>query len=198
MFSQDDMIRLLLHLILICIPTLYCFGQNVNEKVEEESVNLKALVRYIPIDSISIVRPRQKVKLDFKTKEENIEPYPLAYPSLRGARLVLNDIHWYGDSVNLKIDGQNIKFIERKGKTVDYYLFMVECLISNSYKLGHSLIIPYATILEVKEDSVLFQLTIELYKQRNRDSKKIYSKTKNIWINREQLDGVLISEIYNN
>jgi hypothetical protein len=190
----DDMSRLL-YIILICIPTLQCFGQNGNEIVEEVPINLRTPVRYIPIDSISIIRPGQKVKLDFKTKQEHIGPYPPAYPSLRGTRRVPNDVHWYGDSVNLVIDGQNIQFVERKGKTVDYYLFMVECLLSNSYKLGHSLIIPYSTILDTKEDSVLFRLTIELYKQRNKDWKKISSRTKDIWINTGHLDGVLINEI---
>ncbi|MGC4023172.1 MAG: hypothetical protein QM734_15135 [Cyclobacteriaceae bacterium] len=45
----------------------------------------KAPVRFIPIDSISII---PKVKLDFKTNEKNIGRYPRAYPSLRGARPV--------------------------------------------------------------------------------------------------------------
>jgi hypothetical protein len=155
----------------------------------------KAPVRFIPIDSISLVRPGQKVKLDFKTNEKNIGRFPPAYPSLRGARRVPESTAWVGDTVDLTIDREKIEFIERKGKTVDWYLFMIECLESKSYKQGHSLVIRHSIIQDIKGDSILFRLTIELYKQKsNKDWKEINLRTSDIWIKLNELDGVLISE----
>jgi hypothetical protein len=156
----------------------------------------KAPVRFIPVDSISIVRPGQKVKLDFKTNELNIGGYPRTYASLRGAKHVPESTAWVGDTVYLTIDGKKIEFIERKGKTVDWYLFMIECLESKTYKQGHSLIIRHSTIQDIKSDSIMFRLTIELYKQKNnRKWKEINSRTIDLWIESKELEGVLISEI---
>lgn len=140
----------LLNVTLFCISIINSYGQ------EKPIYNLRPPIRFIPIDSTSIVQPGQKIKLDFKTKEQNIGYYPPAFPSLRGAKRVKDDRHWYGDTVDIAIDGQKIEFIERKGKTVDYYLFDVECLLSRNYKQGQSLVIPYSTILETKADSILF------------------------------------------
>jgi hypothetical protein len=155
----------------------------------------KAPVRYIPTDSISFVPTNKKVKLDFKTDKQKIGKYPSYYPSLRGVNRSQDDIHWYGDTVVLAIDGQNIEFIERKGKTVDYYLFWVECLLSRDYKRGYSLVIPYSNILDIRTDSVLFRLTIDLYKKKKRHWKKLDSRTNRLWVSKERLDGVLISEL---
>ena len=156
----------------------------------------KAPVRFVPIDSISIVRPGQKVKLDFRTDSQDIIPYPSWYPSLRGAKRIPGDIHWYGDTVTLTIDSEEIQFVERKGKTVDYYLFGLEGLESRNYKPGYVMVIPYSIIQDNNDNSVLFRLTIELYKQkRNKKWKEINSRTTDIWIDKKDLDGVLISEI---
>lgn len=170
-----------------------CFGQ---EEVEVmDSFSEIAPVRFIPTDSLFLVKNGRKVKLDFKTKYQEVGQYPSVYPSLKGARMVSNDIHWYGDTIKLTVDGHQVEFVERKGKTVDYYLFSIECLMSTNYQQGYSMVIPYSTILDTKPEAIQFQLMIEIYKHRKKDWKKIRSLTEDVWIRREQLDGVLISEI---
>lgn len=154
-----------------------------------------ARVRFVPVDSISVLRPGQKVKLDFKTKDRYVGHYQAIYPSLRGARPTPDYVHWYGDTISLTIDGQKIEFGERKGKTLDWYLFGVECLISTTQSQGLVSVIPHSTIQDIKGDSILFRLTIATHKQNsNREWTEISSRTSDIWIKSKELDGVLIQD----
>ena len=155
----------------------------------------RAPVRFIPIDSISIIRKEQNVKLDFKTKDTNVT-FPRLYPGMKGARPVPESTGWVGDTIYLTLDGERIEFIEHKGKTVDWYLFAIECLESKTYKQGHALVIRHSTIQDIRADSILFRLTIELFKEKN-DSEweTVNSRIRDIWIKSKELDGVLISEI---
>lgn len=152
-------------------------------------------VRFVPVDSISVIRPGQKVKLDFKTKDPYVGHYQSKYPSLRGAKPTPDYIHWYGDTISLTIDGQEMEFGERKGKTLHWYLFGVECLISTTQSQGLLTVIPHATIQNIKGDSILFRLTIVSQKQNNnREWAEISSRTQDIWIESRELDGVLIED----
>ena len=155
------------------------------------STSVTGQLRYITVDSLSFIKSGQEVKLDFKTRNGDWY-YPPAYPSLRGSRYIQNKA-WVGDTVNINIDSRQIQLIERKGKIIDWYLFEVERLESNNFKQGHTLVIPKSEIRDIKSDSVLFQLTMDLYKDtKNKKWKKVDTWTKDIWIKKENLDGVLI------
>ncbi len=154
----------------------------------------RAPVRYIPIDSISIVSSGQDVKLDFKGRTKNNGRVPTAYPWLRTARPT--GTSWTGDTVYLTIGNERIEFIEKKGLGVDYYYFPAERLESTTYKKEHYLTIPNSQVKEISHDSISFRLTVELDKKKgNGKWKQLYSRTVDLWIKKSDLDGVLISEL---
>lgn len=151
----------------------------------------RAPVRYIPIDSISFVPPGQDVKLDFKGKIKNNIRVPTCYPWLRTATPI--GTRWVGDTIYLTIDQEKVEFIEKKGLGVDYYYFPAERLVSKTYRKEHTLIIPRAVVKEIATDSILFCLTINLYREKRNGVRN--SKERNLWIKRKDLDGVLIHEL---
>lgn len=170
--------------------TLNLSGQEVEATIG------KPLVRFISVDSVSKIGKGQKVKLDFRTRQGWIGVVPLAFPGLRGSRQI--DGNWIGDTVSLTIDDEEVVFFERKGKTVDWYQFMLERLESTTYRHRHVLIIPHSTIQEIRNDSMLIRLHIELYKQRkNKNWKKINVKVRDTWMETSRLDGFLISDFDN-
>jgi len=91
---------------------------------------------------------------------------------------------------------RDIEFIVCKGKTVDWYLFTIECHELRTYKQGSLIAIRHSTIQDINGDSILFRFAIERYKQKsNKDWKEINSRTHDFWIESNRLDGELICEI---
>ncbi len=149
-------------------------------------------LKYVTVDSLKYIKSGQEVKLDFKTNDYKLN-YSRIYPSLKGAHPIPESTIWVGDTVNLIIDDRRIEFIEYKGKTPDWYLFSAEHLESNNYTTGHILIIPGAKIIDIKGDSVLFRLTMELFEnKRTQRGNPKDSWTIDKWIPKKMLEGVLI------
>ena len=154
----------------------------------------RASVQYIPIDSISVIPTKVDVKLDFKGNTVNDGRVPTAYPWLKTAKRT--GTGWTGDTVYLTIDTEIIEFIEWKGLGVDYYSFAEERLESTSYKNDQKMIIRSSEIKEFASDAILFRLTLEFNRKKTNGTwRRAYLRQRDVWIKRNELDGVLINEL---
>lgn len=152
-------------------------------------------VKYIPIDSVDSKFVNREVKLDFKSKGIN-----------RNVRI--------GDTVKIVLEDRMVNLVENKGWGDDYYYFAHEYLESEDYKPGLVLRIYICVVNEMTSDSILFQLTLQVYgKGKRRDYEQfrmdnrdiaIYNKGKyryfrqidshktDLWIHKNMLDGLLV------
>ncbi|MBL7834643.1 MAG: hypothetical protein JNK18_11850 [Cyclobacteriaceae bacterium] len=155
-------------------------------------------IKYIPIDSINSGFINREVKLDFTTSEN------------------VKERTWSYDTITLTFDSTPIEFVEIKGQGTDHYYFKDEFLQSENYKSGHILRIYKCVVKELHNDSIRFELTFQLYGKGKKDdyekdgwrknqnirvfSKKgharyfqqMESTTKEIWIPKKRLTGLLI------
>ena len=135
-------------------------------------------VRYVPMDSVGASIERQEVKIDFKGKnvKNNLT---------QKARIP--------DTVRIILGDKPIDLIEVKGTGVDYWYFDKEYLESNNYRSGQVLRIYKIELQKIVGDSILVRMTLQLYEKGKRKSlKQLGSETKDLWILKRMLDGVMI------
>lgn len=159
-------------------------------------------VEFVPIDSITSQFINREVKLDFTSSDTTF--------SIIKRRLTR-------DTVKLLIDNRLTDFVENKGRGVDYYYFKEEYLESESYVPGQVVRIYKCVVKEILSDSILFNLTLQVYEKckrkeyekneysLNNKNIKIYSpneearyfcsvesEIRDLWIQKRRLDGLLI------
>lgn len=137
-------------------------------------------VRYIAIDTVDQSLIGQKVKIDFKSTKRNKE-YLIQKARIR-------------DTVRISIDNKLITVIERKGTGADYWYFDNEYLESFDYDLGLILRIKEIEILEMRTDSILFRMKMERYRKIQKELERVSLDTKDIWISKEKIEGILLKE----
>jgi hypothetical protein len=157
-------------------------------------------VKYILIDSIDSDLINRAVKLDFITPDT----------SLHG-----HQRRWSYDTIILTIDKLPVHLVEIKGRGTDHYYFADEYLQSTTYESGSILRIYKWLIKELRKDSILFELTLQVYKKTKKREYELNpdnninismysndgdlrffrladSRPREIWIRKSRLDGVLI------
>src|SRR5690606_12741695 len=106
-------------------------------------------VKYIPIDSVDASHVGLNAKIDFKGKRDKKYVIQMAR---------------HRDTVNILLNNRLIDLIEVKGTGVDYWYFDMEYLKSYNYQAGQFLKIKDIEIQKVETDSILFRMTLELFR----------------------------------
>ncbi len=136
-------------------------------------------VKYIPIDSIDEKYVGQEIKIDFKSKKtkDNL---------IQKTRLA--------DTVKISLNNRQIDLIEVKGRGTDYWYFDKEYLKSYNYQRGQILRINDIEIQKIETDSILTRMTLVLTKNEKQNAKQINKETKDFWIPKDKIEGVLIKK----
>ncbi len=82
--------------------------------------------------------------------------------------------------------------VQSEGTGVDYWYFDKEYLKSYNYKQGLILKIYDIEIREIVADSILFRMTLLLNEDIEKGTKQVGSETKDIWISKDKIEGILI------
>ena len=82
--------------------------------------------------------------------------------------------------------------IEVKGRGTDYWYFDKEYLKSYNYQRGQILRINDIEIQKIETDSILTRMTLVLTKNEKQNAKQINKETKDFWIPKDKIEGVLI------
>jgi hypothetical protein len=98
------------------------------------------------------------------------------------------------DTVRVAIDNKLITVTERKGTGADYWYFDNEYLESFDYAPGLILRIKEIEILEMRTDSILFRMTMERYKKVRNKLEQVSLDTKDTWIPKAKIEGILLKE----
>lgn len=134
-------------------------------------------IGYIKVDSINMSHIGQIVRIDFKSTS--------AWTSTDGQRHIRSYVGTK-DTGTIAIDKAFFKLAERRKIYVDHGLYAEQYLECINCK-QESIFIYDATILELEELTISFQLDIET----KRKDKVVKKETKTVRINRNKLDGVM-------
>lgn len=127
-------------------------------------------IEYIRIYEINKGLLNKEIKIDFK-------------PRL-GDSNIRNE-----DTVELKINGANIRLVEKRKVGADYWYYDDQYLQPIDQLNGNKIKIYKTEVKDINSEAILFELFIEFY---TKDDKKIKTETKQIWIDRKSLDGIMI------
>lgn len=142
-------------------------------------------IKYVFEDSISNALVGKEVKLDFIGRSGKLTEFE--HPRGFLAREDQSQVVLCGmDTVN---------FQEKRSIHVDWGLLREQFLESYDYLNDESVVMRVNTsiIREVKDDSIYFELHTSIIKVRKRKEENIGNKVFMVWINRNQLDGVMIA-----
>jgi hypothetical protein len=143
-------------------------------------------IGYIKIDSITSKDISRLVKVDFKKK------------SFSESKNENSSIRYFitpKDSGQIVIWKDTIELIERRYIYVDDGSYNAQYLECPDYEPGRLLRVYENEIMEVKEDSILFRLYIEIYnKRKGKITGEPYRDSALCWISKDKLDGVMIKK----
>lgn len=140
-------------------------------------------IGYIPIDSLQPSDTGRQVKIDFKHPGINTPPRQIRHfvePK---------------DTGQITLEGNSIDLIERRKIYVDHGSYKDQYLETPGYSDNRILRIYDSEILEVKNDSILFRLYLEIYTTRkNKIAGDPVRQTVTSRIGKNKLDGVMIKK----
>ena len=140
-------------------------------------------IGYIEVDSIAEKDISRQVKIDFKRNYSLVQDI-----EKKSIRYFIEP----QDTTLINIDGNTIKLIERRKIYVDHGNYNDQYLESLDFVDNRLMKIYNSEIVEVRRDSILFKLDLELYsKMKGKWISIPFIKTILSWIDKEKLDGVM-------
>lgn len=126
-------------------------------------------IKYIKVADLDDKFLDQDVRIDFKSKQTDSR-------------------HVMRDTMTLEIDAEKLTIAEKRKRGVDYWYYDDQYLESIDKGDRRTIKIFDARIKELTVDSIKFSLTIETFDA----GEKMKTETKDIWIAKKTLDGVMI------
>ena len=143
-------------------------------------------IGYIEIDSISAKDAGKSVKIDFKQKhivnkeKKNRSVRQLVEPK---------------DTGQITLGGNAFELVERRKIYADWGYYQEQYLECPGYENNRLVKVYDSEILQVKKDSILFRLHLEIYnKRKDKATGEPVRDTVLSWIEKEKLDGVIIKK----
>jgi hypothetical protein len=139
-------------------------------------------IGYLEIGSINVSHVGKSVKIDFKHNSVQ-----------NGKAKWVRSYVIPEDSAIIKYEGKELIIIERREIYVDHGSFDDQYLEIMNRDNPNVERIYDAQLIEIQNEKLKFVLTIETFKKQSKvRSEKISTKTLEVWIDKENLDGFMI------
>jgi len=143
-------------------------------------------IGYKTIDSIGLDDIGKDVKIDFIKKSDI---------SKITSEFLMNFIT-IGDTSTVNLDGEIIELVEKRNIHLDWGFYDEQFLECSNYTKNQTLRVYHTIIEDIKDDSVLFRLYIEIYNKYKNG--KIGANPRRrcqiVWIEKSKLSGILLKK----